>query len=175
MKSYFTMMFRLVSLMILSISVLCSAHAEKEVKKTKILIGDSQPYIQGVWFWNVNEGEFDQVKDFEGVEPQGVFLLELDKGGVVKGVSVIEAPLADNTDKMKSVIYKSPVTGKAKKNSDGTSSFQFSVKTDGGSLTTSVATIAKDGRSMTGSSDSTIKRVDGSSIKVSYAWTAKRP
>ena len=147
-------------------SVLETSAAKTAAKK---MINNAED-LSGTWIW--------ATKEEQGEKHPGIFAFEQTADHKLRGCSVIEAPLQQNEQNLRSVVTVLPAAGTVSRNKEGVVELALMV-TDprSGSAAESTAVLSPNGTALFGK---TTQKVDGEkngehhSAKVSYDWVAAK-
>jgi hypothetical protein len=125
--------------------------------------------LSGYWIWTI-DGRY-------GDEHPGFFALEQGDDGTLSGYSVVEAVLAQNDLKLRSMVKILRLRGGVipKRNKDGQLVARFTV-TDNpseGEANTEI-TLSKDGGTLSGRTTQTVRGGESRSVKIEYSFKAIR-
>jgi hypothetical protein len=116
------------------------------------------------WRWEVHE------EDTRNLYTSSGYFVINDEGSDIEGASFIEIPAEDKNKNVTSVVMSFPLRGKLEERGDS-QEFEFSVKdVESGLVTSSVARLSADGKSMDGASF--VKDNNGNML--SYRWKAEK-
>jgi hypothetical protein len=124
--------------------------------------------FEGVWMW----------REIGGQNPAaGALILTEPKGGHLKGLSLVEAPLNPEFGKRvraARVLIAAPLKGRRDVDQTGKKYMEFTVANGSAGATTTRAEFSADGKTLEGSSTLGLTNDKGQKAKHSYRWVATR-